>query len=109
MMSNLEPQGVFKALADPTRRDVLRHLRRGSLSAGELADCFDMTRASMSHHFNVLKSARLVRSERRGQQIFYSLNTSVFEDVAALLFELFGTEPADDRASSTKPQEPSGD
>lgn len=86
----MEQQNVFKALADPTRRDILRRLREGSMSAGEIAEKFDMTRASLSHHFNVLKAAQLVRTERRGQQIFYSLNTSVFEDVAALMFKLFG-------------------
>lgn len=86
----MEQQNVFKALADPTRRDILRRLREGSMSAGDIAEKFDMTRASLSHHFNVLKAAQLVRTERRGQQIFYSLNTSVFEDVAALMFQLFG-------------------
>ncbi len=86
----MKQQDIFKALADPTRRQILQTLRERSLSAGELADHFDMTKASMSHHFTVLKNAELVRTERRGQQIFYSLNTSVFEDVAALLFSLFG-------------------
>ncbi len=86
----MEQQNVFKALADPTRRDILRRLREGSMSAGDIAEKFDMTRASLSHHFNVLKAAQLVRTERRGQQIFYSLNTSVFEDVATLMFKLFG-------------------
>ena len=79
---------VWKALSDPTRRAVLRLLRDGSKSAGDLAGAFDMSKASMSHHFSVLKSADLVRTERRGQSIVYSLNTSVMEDVAALLLEL---------------------
>ncbi|MDX1444438.1 MAG: autorepressor SdpR family transcription factor [Gammaproteobacteria bacterium] len=83
-------QNIFKALADPTRREILALLRKGSLSAGELAEEFDMTRASLSHHFNVLKAADLVMTERRGQQIIYSLNTSVFEDVAAMMLTLFG-------------------
>lgn len=87
----MRQQEIFKALSDPTRREILARLRKRSLSAGELAEHFDMTRASMSHHFNVLKAADLVRTERRGQQIFYSLNTSVFEDVAALMFSLFGS------------------
>jgi len=60
------------------------------MSAGELADAFEITKGSLSHHFNILKAADLVRSERRGQQIFYSLNTSVFEDVATVLYDLFG-------------------
>jgi ArsR family transcriptional regulator, arsenate/arsenite/antimonite-responsive transcriptional repressor len=81
--------GVFTALADPTRRKILKLLRRGSKSAGELAARFPITKGSLSHHFNVLKSADLVRSERQGQRIVYSLNTSVFEDVEALLLDLF--------------------
>jgi len=83
-------QELFKALADPTRRDVLRLLRGGSRTAGELAETFPITRASLTHHFNVLKSAGLVRSERRGQHQLYSLNTSVFEEAANLLMDLFG-------------------
>ena len=61
----------------------------GSKTAGELANAFEMTKGSMSHHFNVLKAADLVRCERRGQQIVYSLNTTVFEDVATVLLDLF--------------------
>jgi DNA-binding transcriptional ArsR family regulator len=80
---------VFNALADPTRRKILKLLRRGSRSAGELAERFTITKGSLSHHFNVLKAAELVRSERRGQQIIYSLNTSVFEEVEAMLLSLF--------------------
>jgi DNA-binding transcriptional ArsR family regulator len=82
-------QAIFQALADPTRREILKRLTAGSLSAGELANAFSITKGSMSHHFNVLKAAELVRTERRGQSIVYSLNTSVFEDVAAMLLELF--------------------
>jgi len=88
-------QELFKALAGPTRRDVLRMLRGGSRTAGELAEAFPMTRASLTHHFNVLKSAGLVRSERRGQHQLYSLNTSVFEEAANLLMDLFGRNGKD--------------
>jgi ArsR family transcriptional regulator, arsenate/arsenite/antimonite-responsive transcriptional repressor len=80
---------VFQALADPHRRKLLKLLRRGSQTAGALAEHFDITKGSLSHHFNVLKAADLVRSERRGQQVVYSLNTSVFEEVEALLLDLF--------------------
>ncbi|HWA62596.1 MAG TPA: autorepressor SdpR family transcription factor [Caulobacteraceae bacterium] len=83
---------VFKALADPSRRKILKLLQGGSKPAGELAEAFDMTKGSLSHHFNVLKAADLVRCERRGQQLVYSLNTSVFEDVAALMLDLFRVE-----------------
>ncbi|WP_338864729.1 autorepressor SdpR family transcription factor [Myxococcus stipitatus] len=85
----MRTQEVFKAISDPTRRKVLKLLQGGSKTAGELAEEFDITKGSLSHHFNVLKAADLVRCERRGQQLVYSLNTTVFEDVAALLLDLF--------------------
>ena len=90
-------QRVFRALADPNRRKILKLLQGGSRSAGELSESFPITKGSLSHHFNVLKSADLVRTERRGQSIVYSLNTSVFEDVAVMLLELF--QVTDGRAS----------
>ncbi|HQR09316.1 MAG TPA: autorepressor SdpR family transcription factor [Gemmatales bacterium] len=80
---------AFKALADPTRRLILARLRQeGELSAGVLAEQFDMTKPTMSHHFTVLKEAGLVKSRREGQQIFYSLNTTVIEDVVGLFLDL---------------------
>jgi ArsR family transcriptional regulator, arsenate/arsenite/antimonite-responsive transcriptional repressor len=81
---------VFKALSDPTRREILRILSGGERTAGELASSFDMTKPSMSHHFAVLKEADLVRSRRDGQQIFYSLNTTVLEDVLTRLWDHLG-------------------
>jgi ArsR family transcriptional regulator, arsenate/arsenite/antimonite-responsive transcriptional repressor len=81
---------AFKALSDPSRRAILARLRaEGELSAGALAEQFDMTKPTMSHHFAVLKEAGLVRSRRAGQQIFYSLNTTVMEDVMSLMLDLF--------------------
>lgn len=95
-------QPVFKAIADPTRRQILKLLQHGSLTAGELADAFEISKASMSHHFNVLKAADLIRSERRGQQIVYSLDTTVLEDVATLLLDLFPrATPARKRGART--------
>jgi DNA-binding transcriptional ArsR family regulator len=85
----MRTEEVFKAIADPTRRRVLKLLQGGSKTAGELAEKFAITKGSLSHHFSVLKAADLVRCERRGQQIVYSLNTTVFEDVAALFLDLF--------------------
>lgn len=83
---------VFRAMSDPTRREILRLLRQqGEMSAGDLADRFDMTKPSMSHHFTVLKQAELVNARREGQQIIYSLNTTVFEDLVGLMMDLFGT------------------
>jgi DNA-binding transcriptional ArsR family regulator len=81
---------VFKALSDPSRREILRLLSGGERTAGELASSFDMTKPSMSHHFAVLKDADLIRSRRDGQQIYYSLNTTVLEDVLARLWDHLG-------------------
>ena len=90
-------QTVWKALADPTRRGIIRTLKEGSKTAGDIADEFPMTRASLSHHFNALKAADLVRTERRGQHIVYSLNTSVLDEVAAILMDLFASGNTDDK------------
>ncbi len=80
---------VFKALSDPTRREIVRLLGHGEQTAGELSARFDMTKPSMSHHFSVLKDADLVTSRREGQQIFYALNTTVLEDVMTRIWDLF--------------------
>ncbi len=80
---------AFKALADPTRREILRLLRRGEMTAGELAERFDMAKPSVSHHFAVLKQADLIMSRREGQQIYYSLNTTVVEDLMAVVWDMF--------------------
>jgi len=80
---------AFRALADPTRREILRLLRRGEQSAGELADHFGISKPSMSHHFAVLKQADLVATRRAGQQIYYALNTTVAEDLLAAVWDLF--------------------
>jgi ArsR family transcriptional regulator, arsenate/arsenite/antimonite-responsive transcriptional repressor len=84
---------VIKALADPTRREILKLLRSGDMSAGDLATKFDMTKPSMSHHFTVLKQADLVTTRRDGQQIMYALNTTVMQDMAAILWDLLAAEP----------------
>jgi ArsR family transcriptional regulator len=81
---------AFKALADPTRREILALLRRGEMTAGEIAEKFDMTKPSMSHHFAVLKDAELITSRREAQQIWYGLNTSVVEDLMAWAMDLVG-------------------
>ncbi|MEX0875115.1 MAG: autorepressor SdpR family transcription factor [Actinomycetota bacterium] len=82
--------GSYKALADPTRRRILEMLRDGDLTAGDIAGEFDMAWASVSHHLNVLKNADLVLSERDGQNIRYSLNTTVLQELVANLMELGG-------------------
>src|SRR5271166_5241951 len=79
---------AFKAIADPTRREILRLLRRGEMTAGDLAERFDMTKPTMSHHFSVLKEADLLTSRRDGQQIWYGLNTTVVQDLMAWAMDL---------------------
>jgi DNA-binding transcriptional ArsR family regulator len=88
---------VFKALADPTRRQILRLLRGGEQTAGQLAERFDIRAASMSHHFTVLKQANLIVARRDGQQIFYMLNTTVFQDVMASVLELLEKEAVEEK------------
>ena len=90
---------VFKALADPTRREILRLLRRREMTAGDLAERFDMTKPTVSHHFAVLKEADLIVSRREGQQIIYSLNTTVAQDLLAWLWELLGSEKPREKRS----------
>ncbi|HEV3002850.1 MAG TPA: autorepressor SdpR family transcription factor [Pirellulales bacterium] len=91
---------VFKALADPTRREILRMLGRGEMSAGGLAARFDMSKPSVSHHFSVLKQADLIQSRRERQQIIYSLNTTVMQDVLTWMWDLFGRDGRHSRDSS---------
>lgn len=75
-------QATFKALADPTRREMLERLSKfGRLTAGQLGEGFGMTGATISHHLSCLKEAGLVSDEREGKYIFYELNTSVMEDI----------------------------
>lgn len=77
---------AFKALADPTRRHILELLRTKDLTAGEIAEHFDMTKPSLSHHLNTLKTAGLVDAERNGQNIIYSLNTSVLQGLMSWFY-----------------------
>ena len=80
---------VFKALSDPTRREILRLLRGGERTAGDLAERFDMSKPSLSHHFAILKAADLIRSRRDGKRIYYTLNTTVVQDALAWFHDLF--------------------
>jgi len=82
-------QVVLEALADPNRRRILELLKSGEKSVGELGRHFDISGASLSHHLNKLKAAELVLCQRRGQNIYYSIHTTVFEDVAGVVAELF--------------------
>ena len=87
---NLSLQETLKALSDPTRREILAMLRGGSKSAGEISDHFDITAAAVSRHLSVLKDADLIRDQREGKFIIYTLNTSVLEDVLLWVNNLKG-------------------
>ncbi|HCN84039.1 MAG TPA: transcriptional regulator [Sphingobacteriaceae bacterium] len=79
---------LFKALNDKTRRDILNMLKDKSLSAGEIADKFNISKPSISHHLDLLKAAGLVSSEKKGQFVIYSINTSIIEDLLQWLITL---------------------
>ena len=83
-------QETLKALSDPTRREILQMLRSGSKSAGEISEKFDITAAAVSRHLSVLKDADLIRDQRDGKFIIYTLNTSVLEDVLFWVTNLKG-------------------
>ncbi|HEU4556799.1 MAG TPA: autorepressor SdpR family transcription factor [Longimicrobium sp.] len=82
---------TLRALGDPTRREILKALRAGDLTAGEIAARFPMTAASVSHHLAVLKEAGLVTAERNGRNLIYSLETTVFQDFLQEMMGLLGT------------------
>ena len=83
-------QHTLKALADPIRREILNLLKGGRLSAGEIADHFPVTGASVSRHLSVLKEADLIRDKREGKFIFYELNASVLEEILLFITDLKG-------------------
>ena len=87
---------AFKALSDPTRRRILELLAERDMTAGEIAGCFDISKPSISHHLNVLKSSGLVLDERKGQNIIYSLNITVFQDLIRWFFDFRQVDPPDD-------------
>jgi DNA-binding transcriptional ArsR family regulator len=81
---------VFKALSDPTRRHVLELLRTRPMSAGELADHFDVSKPTMSAHFAVLREAGLIASEKQGKSVVYELQMSVLEEALLTFARAFG-------------------
>ena len=85
---------VFRALGDPTRREILQLLKRRDHSAGEIAERFPLAKSTLSGHFNVLKHAGLIVAARRGTTIDYSVNVSAFEEAAAVVIELFSRQAA---------------
>src|SRR5258708_14772258 len=88
--------GVFRAMGDHTRREILRMLRGGPQTSGEIAAQFDSSWPTISRHLGVLRDAGLVLTERKGQEIYYELNTSVFQDLVHYLMD-WGKPAAGDR------------
>lgn len=79
---------IFKALNDETRRRILDLLRERDMSAGEIADQFDISKPSISHHLELLKKADLITQEKNGQFVIYSINTTVFDDILTWIIKL---------------------
>ena len=82
---------LFKALGDENRRKILKLLKEGSKNVGEILSHFDMTGASLNHHLNSLKQANLVQSEKKGQNIIYSINITVFQEVLEWIYDIKGS------------------
>ena len=78
---------VFKALNDPTRREILQLLQERDMTAGEIAEKFKISWPSISHHLDLLKQAKLVTSEKEGQYVYYSLNTTVMDEIVKWLLQ----------------------
>jgi ArsR family transcriptional regulator len=79
---------IFKALNDETRRAILELLRKNDMTAGQIADEFHISKPSISHHLDILKRADLVTSEKKGQFIIYSLNTTIVDDILKWIITL---------------------
>ncbi|HIT36610.1 MAG TPA: winged helix-turn-helix transcriptional regulator [Candidatus Faecousia intestinavium] len=88
-------QQTLKALADPTRREILNLLKNGKLPAGEIAEHFDITPAAISRHLSVLKDADLISDTREGKFIFYELNATVLEEILLWISDLKGEREHD--------------
>lgn len=80
---------VFKALSDETRREILKLLNKQDLSAGEISNHFDMSKPSISKHLDILRDAELISSEKKGQFVIYSINTSVIQEVLENFLDIF--------------------
>lgn len=85
-------RNIYKAIAHPVRRDILKRLRSGPKTAGELAEGYNMSKPSLSSHFSILKDADLIFARRDGNHIYYNLNLTVANEVLAALMDMFGIE-----------------
>lgn len=86
---------TLRALSDPIRREILNMLKAGRLSAGEIANRFDVTSAAVSRHLSILKDADLIRDTREGKYIYYDLNASVLEEIMLWIIDLKGEKDDD--------------
>ena len=93
-------QHTMRALSDPIRRDILDLLKAGRMSAGDIADHFDISGAAISRHLSVLRDADLIRDDRQGKFIFYELNASVLEEIMLWILDLKGEN--DETTTQTK-------
>jgi len=91
---------VFQALAHPVRRDILRRLRKRALTAGELAEAYDLAKPTLSGHFAVLKEAGLITAERQGASILYRINISVLEEALAAVMDIAGVNRSKGKGGS---------
>lgn len=82
---------LFKALDDPTRRSILEKLKDRDMTAGEIADQFDISKPSISYHLDLLKQGKLVISVKKGQYVYYSLNTTVLSDTVKWFYEIINS------------------
>ncbi|SHI99770.1 DNA-binding transcriptional regulator, ArsR family [Clostridium amylolyticum] len=80
---------AFKALGDETRREILKMLNKRDMSAGEISDHFNMSKPSISKHLEILREAELISSEKKGQFVIYSINTSIIQEVLGGFLEIF--------------------
>ncbi|QUI21758.1 winged helix-turn-helix transcriptional regulator [Vallitalea pronyensis] len=88
---------VFKALSDPTRRRILELLYERDMTAGDIADSFNISKPSISHHLNILKNSKLVFTERQGQNIIYSLNTTSFQSIIKWFYDFTGKDDSHEK------------
>lgn len=88
---------TFKALSDPTRRQIIQLLKERDLSAGEIAEHFAISKPSISHHLSILKNAKLVEDERRGQSIVYSLNATVIQEALGWFLGMLGMKGEEEK------------
>jgi len=79
---------VFKALNDNTRREILKLLKQKDMAAGEIAEAFNISKPSISHHLEILRNADLVTSEKQGQFVMYSINTTMLDDILGFILKL---------------------